>query len=110
MSTNYYLHAPESYRWGAVEHLGKSSQGWCFGLHVYPEERLNNWAAMWEYIEELVYEFNYTIRDEYGRIINPGEFFAIVWNRDVNSRRHELDDRCIGHGNGPFDYIVGDFS
>lgn len=114
MSTNYFLHAPECPHCGTeLEeplHLGKSSQGWCFGLHVYPEERLNNWAAMWEYIEELVYEFNYTIRDEYGRIIDPGEFFTVVWDRNVNSRRHELDDRCIGHGNGPFDYIVGDFS
>jgi hypothetical protein len=86
---------------------------------------------MWKYIEELVYEFNYTIRDEYGRIIDPSEFFTVVWDREGNPEklvdkqwlknnhaipgpfglaRHRLDDRCIGHGDGPFDYIIGDFS
>ena len=114
MSTNYYLHAPECPHCGTeLEeplHLGKSSRGWCFSLCLHPEIGLNNWQDVWEHLDHFTEVENYEIRSEYGDIIDMTVFFATVWDRDVNSRRHELNDRCIGHGNGPFDYIVGDFS
>jgi hypothetical protein len=114
LSTNYYLHAPACPHCGTEtekpRHLGKSSAGWCFALHVYPEEDLHNWKDIWNHIDWLVNEADCEIKDEYSRAIHPAMFFGIVWDRSNDFRRHELDDRCIGHGNGPFDYIIGDFS
>ena len=135
MSTNYFLHAPACPHCGteneAPRHLGKSSMGWCFALHVYPEEDLHNWQDVWNHIDWLVNEADYIIKDEYGRVVDPATFFGIVWDRGncpwkilskqwlkgnhvipgpFGLARHRLDDRCIGHGDGPFDYIIGDFS
>jgi len=135
MSTNYYLHAPVCPHCGNEEepplHLGKSSIGWCFGLHVYPEDGINNWQQMWSKIDYLTKDHNYEIRDEYGDFVGSGKFFSIVWDRSGNpdklfdeqwlknnyatlgpyglARHVLLAGHCIGHGEGPFDYLVGDF-
>ena len=136
MGTNYYLHAPKCFHCGKEEeeplHLGKSSYGWCFGLHVYPENALNNWQQMWSHIDYLTQEKDHEIRDEYGDFVDNGEFFSIVWDRSgkpgrlfdkkwLKDNRAEigpyglarhalLAGHCIGHGEGPFDYIIGEFS
>lgn len=134
MSTNYYLHAPAcphcKTETEKPRHLGKSSAGWCFALHVYPEKNLHNWQNIWNHIDCLSFTADHEIKDEYGRIIDLAMFFGMVWDRKGNPEklvdkewlknnhaipgpfglaRHRLDDRCIGHGNGPFDYIIGDF-
>lgn len=136
MGTNYYLHAPKCLHCGkeAEEplHLGKSSAGWCFSLHLYPEKDLHDWADMWSYIHYKTEEEDYGIRNEYGDPIDSALFFSIVWDRKGQSEklcdkqwlkdnyatigpyglaRHVLHPgHCIGHGDGPFDYIIGDFS
>jgi len=86
MGTNYYLqkksgtcqtcgHCSED-----PKHIGKSSGGWCFSLHVYPEENITT----------------VTIVNEYGETISP---------------RHRVDGKhCVGHGEGTWDYIIGEFS
>ena len=132
MGTNYYLHAPKCLHCGKEEepplHLGKSSIGWCFGLHVYPEDGINDWQQMWSKIDYLTKDHNYKIRDEYGDSVDNGKFFSIVWDRSGSPEnkqwlksnyaapgpyglaRHALvPGWCIGHGEGPFDYLVGDF-
>ena len=136
MGTNYYLHAPKCFHCGKEEepplHLGKSSIGWCFGLHVYPEDGINNWQQMWSKIDYLTKDHNYEIRDEYGGFVDNGKFFSIVWDRSGKpdklfdkqwlkdnyakpgpyglARHVLLAGHCIGHGEGPFDYIIGEFS
>lgn len=136
MGTNYFLHAPSCEHCGKEPekplHLGKSSKGWCFGLHVYPELGLDNWATLWSYIHYKTEEEDYEIKNEYGDAIDFALFFSIVWDRKGRSEklfdkkwladnhatigpcglaRHALyPGHCIGHGgDGPFDYIVGDF-
>lgn len=45
MGTNYYLHTkPDCECCGRgfePLHIGKSSGGWCFSLHVMPEDNIN---------------------------------------------------------------------
>jgi hypothetical protein len=87
------------------KHIGKSSAGWCFALRVYPAEgprSLEEWRQVWG---------TGRIVSEYGDIITPQEMDRIITNRAGGLRRHDTDGRlCIGHGDGTWDLIVGDFS
>ncbi len=139
MGTNYYLHEkPDCECCGrpfAALHIGKSSGGWCFSLHVMPEDMINtldDWRSKWSKLESV-------IRDEYDAIISPEEMEDIITNRSSaldfaklgnsaynsgeafhrrnqsergpnNLLRHQINSHCIGHGEGTFDYIVGEFS
>ena len=107
MGTNYYLmmnhcskcgHAPNSY------HIGKSSGGWCFSLHVEPSNNINNIDD----IERLV-RFWDDIVDEYGNKISVSEMLEIIKERK-GTRHHKIGGGCIGHGDGPYDYLIGEFS
>jgi hypothetical protein len=128
MGTNYYWHAkepcPSCKRDYERLHIGKSSDGWCFSLHIIPEERINSLEDWQERYKTGV------IKDEYGDTITPEEMTDIITNRswrklpntfdyaanhaepDPNNLvRHRIDPRhCIGHGEGTWDYMVGEFS
>jgi hypothetical protein len=132
MGTNYFLHSPPCLHCGHEPeplHIGKSSGGWCFALHIHPEQGLHDWQDIWARIS-AVEELGGFIEDECGRTVESGLFFAIVWD---NSRKepHSLDwlranhalpgpyglarraidgDHVVGHGDGPFDYCIGEFS
>lgn len=134
MGTNYFLHSQKCPHCGIERkdkmHLGKSSVGWCFSLHVYPELELNDWDGILKYIRFCLAEYGYRIENEYGDQISLTDFVKIVtershfrpWdqnklfaNRAVqgpnNLARHIIDDwHCIGHGEGTYDYIIGEFS
>ena len=135
MGTNYYMkestpqtcktcgHTPEV----KELHIGKSSVGWCFSLHVIPEEGINSladWQKRWA--AEGV-----RIEDEYGDALSADEMLKCITNRRHSVRenfskkfleqnsaiqgpknllRSKLGSRCVGHGAGTYDYIVGDFS
>ncbi len=86
MGTNYYLYErkncphcnqpmPENRL-----HIGKSSAGWAFSLHVIPEENLNDifdWSKRWE-------EAGCRIEDEYSRLVTPYEMLKhIVLRRRI---------------------------
>ena len=95
MSTNFYLqkgacshcgHMPEA------THLGLSSGGWCFGLHVCPERGIN-------YLPELIVwlnnELGYLkqppqewpkIVDENGQVHTLGSFLETVTKRQSARR------------------------
>lgn len=138
MGTNYYIvsepcktchHEPDRL------HIGKSSAGWCFGLHVTDEfKTLEDWRSK--------IESGAKIQDEYGDLKTPDEMMAVIISRDVRTDwqerdwqgmgytnetdfhmrnhsergpnrllRHAIDGRhCIGHGEGTWDYIIGEFS
>ena len=111
MGTNYYLHEkPDCPNCGRNEkplHIGKSSMGWCFSLHIIPEEdimTLDDWLMRFG-------KAGAVIKDEYGQIIKPEEMWDIILKPEENVplRRHEIDGFCIGHGNGNYDYIKGTF-
>jgi hypothetical protein len=131
MGTNYYLHrdfCPHCGRGDERLHIGKSSAGWCFSLHVDADEGVNSledWKALW-------LEPNSKIVDEYGREHSADEMLSTIteraWpNREQerssefyrsnyaepgpnNLMRHTIGRHCIGHGAGTYDLIPGEFS
>lgn len=142
MGTNYYLHetpaCPHCGRTYEPLHIGKSSGGWCFSLHVIPERglvTLEAWQDLWSKGGH--------IKNEYGHDVTPDQMTEIIidrgyergegnrwWNpangdessfhrRNDSERgpngllRHQIDPsgrHCIGHGEGTWDYITGEFS
>ena len=136
MGTNYY----------AVEtgqkklHVGKSSGGWCFSLHIVPEQGFKTWSAWKKFLSKATVE----ITDEYGQTHSFEDFVATVenrsWGNDFEAQipasvsywypswdvffarncakpgpngllRHLVDGRhCVGNGRGTYDYLVGEFS
>lgn len=126
MGTNYYHEVVKCEHCGATErtHVGKSSGGWCFSLHVYPERGIND-ILDWSRVAETGLIF-----DEYGVEIPWAALHEAITNRHWDSpedykgyldnhatpgpnglARHRVDgEHCIGHGSGTWDYIVGEFS
>lgn len=133
MGTNYYWHAkPECSECGHEcqgVHIGKSSGGWCFGLHVYPEDGIH------ELQDWILNRFNTPgsyIRDEYGDKVTREDMLKTIterWWQNTGHRnaqylasnhavegprglmRHAIDPRfCIGHGEGTWDLMIGEFS
>jgi hypothetical protein len=147
MGTNYYAvmaehetDCPHCNRPGYLAvsrwHIGKSSYGWCFSLHVgsgsEPEipKNLEEWQEAWK--DAL------RIEDEYGRVLMIEEMEKIITQRHGvqspeakypdttglaswyksnyaepgpnNLARHSLGHGCVGHGEGTWDLITGEFS
>jgi len=116
-----------------VKHIGKSSAGWCFALHVYPAEGINDladWITRWN---------AGAIYDEYDRKISRDDMISTItarsmpdrgqetlaWYRENHAQpgpnglaRHKVEREralgygsgCIGHGDGTWDLIIGEFS
>lgn len=114
MGTNYYLEPKPACEACGREHerlhIGKSSGGWMFSLHVMPEKGINSlgdWAVLW-------YTPGAIIRNEYGEIITPEEMLSTITKREWGGsvpQRHKIDGSfCISHGSGTWDHIAGDFS
>lgn len=134
MGTNYYwvkLKSEPCSHCGRFDqeeerHIGKSSAGWCFSLHVYPAEGINT-LEDWE---KLMGQPGSLIRDEYGGTVSVDEMLSRIRDRKWDRRkptvmeliqndaeagpngllRHRMDGYCVGHGEGTWDYIDGDFS
>jgi len=142
MGTNYFWHSPATtcdmghVHPGQRIHIGKSSAGWCFALHVYPKGlelglifnvpilKLSDWRVLWEFDGSF-------IENEYGACVKPEEMLAIItdraWNRsDMTPEerqrnhaapvpgphgllRHEVGKYCLSHGEGTWDLIEGFF-
>ncbi len=114
MGTNYYWFKEDKCKCCKREypaiHIGKSSAGWVFALHVYPEEGLHNledWKLRWATKDSY-------IEDEYGRVIDIEMMLEIITNRIWKGdllRRNPMDnDFCVGRGKGTWDYCIGEFS
>ena len=140
MGTNYYWESqppcPTCARPYEGKHIGKSSAGWCFSLHVYPDDNIKDladWQRLWQ---------EGRIVNEYDEEISADRMYEIVanrsWKRDLSQPphpvhgcttwneflyrnhatfgpngllRHAIDGTyCIGNGNGTWDLIVGEFS
>ena len=135
MGTNYYAikskkppceHCGREYDDPRL-HIGKSSGGWCFSLHVIPEEGLNSLDDWKRYLTSG----DVTIEDEYGTprtfeelmqtITERGRRDPLTWSDEMLDRnhaipgpnnlvRHRIDQYCCGHGEGTWDLITGNFS
>jgi len=117
MGTNYYLMSDEK------RHIGKSSIGWTFSLHVYPEENINSLDDWKKLFDKAI------IKDEYGTTVLPRDLISIIEQRKFNNKditqfckdnhcipgpnglvRSNIGfDHCIGHGEGTWDLIIGNF-
>ena len=113
MGTNYYWHEkPPCECCGRPfesVHIGKSSGGWCFALHVYPKDNiktLGDWIELWKTPGS-------TIWNEYNEKITVDELMKIITERSWRGEfpsRHDVDGcYCIGHGEGTYDYLIGYF-
>ena len=135
MGTNYYASKaipPPCDRCGRFDeddrlHIGKSSAGWCFGLHVIPERGLNSLADWKQHLSSP----DIIIEDEYGNRVAFKEMISIIserhrpdppdWDQEQyatnhaepgpnNMIRHKISQYCVGHGEGSWDLIPGYFS
>lgn len=157
MGTNFYAKSKITNK---TIHIGKSSGGWCFGLHVYVTVGEDNELIKQKTLFSLnphftlPYDFEswkklienplWYIEDEYGnkwcsrdmletiecrRWHNRESWEDVDWKlygyhseehfhslnhseRGPNGLlRSKIDMRhCVGHGEGTYDYLIGDFS
>lgn len=142
MGTNYYavmeaeeVICPTCGRDGHVEqkrlHIGKSSYGWCFSLHVGSAQEphiprsLAAWREVWKTAVRLENEYGETIStEEMERIItqrsHPGggqkdrswfvSNYATPGPNNLARHSIKMDNHCVGHGDGTWDLITGQFS
>ena len=127
MGTNYYLKVKKvpkpCYACGHTPprpssiHIGKSSAGWCFSLHVYPEEldedqdpprpqSLEEWRERFE-------DPKFMIENEYDKAITAKEMLHVITGRAPGRKRHPMSDHhCLGPGpnDATYDLVIGYFS
>lgn len=129
MGTNYYLEqrgpCGECGRTFAPLHIGKSSAGWCFSLHVIPESNINSledWEREWampgtrivdEYNDTVsVEEMRATITERLGKS-GPHAPHWYTQNSAIPGpnglARSALGSHCVGHGPGTWDLTPGEF-
>jgi hypothetical protein len=127
MGTNYYVSAQPCAHCGRGPdrlHIGKSSGGWCFSLHVIPEldiNSLDDWRREWN-------KPGIRIFDEYGTDVSMQEMEKIILKRSwegsqlgpewyrincaepgPNGLARHSHKYCVAHGDGTYDLISGEF-
>lgn len=109
MGTNYYWNPTSSpcptcgHDPGEEIHIGKSSAGWAFALHV--TDTITDLAA-WELHWQLG-----TISNEYGDPLSPEEMLSQITERhNRNGLRRAAPEHCVSHGPGTWDLVSGEFS
>lgn len=110
-----------------ILHIGKSSGGWCFSLHVIPERGIND---LWDWFDLFLdpdriiineYRDNVSIADMMRTITQRSRAESNSWNADMmqknraetgpaNLVRHRIGEGCVSHGIGTWDCITGRFS
>jgi len=123
MGTNYNIIINNDV--GEELHIGKSSMGWVFSLHVYPERGIN---TLYDWLPLLLDSGN-LIQDEYGRNVSGehilkqitcrGRSGPVDWSVndwDMNSAEPGPNNLVRGkandgrtHGEGTWDYCNYEF-
>ena len=131
MGTNYYLRqncCAHCGRGSDTLHIGKSSAGWVFALHVDPDDgraNLDDWKRLFNDPTSAIY-------DEYGANVSVEQMLAVITQRswpkkddrtpDFLSRNYAEEGpnnllrsvvdgrRCLGHGDGTWSHHTGYFS
>lgn len=143
MGTNYYIKPNKECHFcrcfGEELHIGRSSNGWCFALRVYPDRDINNLNA-WK---ELLKLYSSSIYDEYGDPITFEGLIHMIEDRRGGIKfdepyienmldsysswyefhagnnsapssygllRRRLGGIVVAHGEGPWDLLEGNFS
>jgi hypothetical protein len=131
MGTNYYyFQEPKCEHCGRdfeSLYIGISSNGWCFLLHVDSDLGIN---TLDDWRTKFKVKGSY-IKNEYNEIISKSEIIKIITERFMqasilrkpdwlernyaepgpnNLVRSKIGRGCVGHGEGTWDYIIGDFS
>jgi len=126
VGTNYYWNSERCAHCGRGEskHIGKGSAGWCFLLHIYPDEGINDlpdWEKKWT---------TGTITNEYDDEVSVAKMKSHITERSWSGNRvgfnYDRNDavpgpnglvrckisdwHCIGHGAGTWDLLISDFS
>jgi hypothetical protein len=112
MGTNYYAHVNICEHCGKpdnVVHIGKSSMGWVFAMHVYPGEP--GMPHDWKSWQRFLKREDVVIVDEYGDSISLDKFSRTVTQRTHPNglQRSTIGEYCSGHGEGTWDYHPHDF-
>ena len=108
MGTNYYARVNACKECGHSNdevHIGKSSGGWNFALHVTPAlKTLGDW-------KEYLAHPEVTIQNEYGDEVTLEKLLQVITDREPPLLQHPVDGyHCVGHSEGTYDYIAGEFS
>ena len=128
MGTNYYARKKDRLKetpWVApiTQHIGKSSGGWCFALCVNTFKSFDEW-------KEVFNDPTIEIVDEYNDIVEPSEMIKKITERSFPRESSSLENPvhtefgpnglirrkinpsrgCIGHGEGTWDLMTGNFS
>lgn len=119
MGTNYYWEQPAGEQCptcGHIDdtvrlHIGKSSAGWVFLLHVIPEQNLNtlgDWKTLWETTAGQ-------IRDEFGEAISVTDMIKEILERSYPRGLRIYDRttdtaRVIRPDEPTYCFTEGDFS
>ena len=102
MGTNYYWTPPKCDHCGrddGARHVGKSSFGWRFTLHVYDDvPDLAAWIAKFN-------EPGSTLKDEYGRDVTSVQLFDLIY-----AKRDGKRDSRTAEPNADYDALNRDFS
>lgn len=136
MGMNYYWHNTKKEFSSSVIRIGKSSCGWHFQLHVYPELNINT-LEDWKYLFDKKFS---CIKNENGAIFSKEDMIQIIskrsfkrgtkefWHPFYSSEKEFLNKNyaeygynglirskidniyCISHGEGTWDCVVGGFS
>ena len=84
MGTNYYLHQktalPEPDH-EIVLHIGRSSGGWCFSLHVMPERGINSLQDWIDLIEARTSAGLAVIKNEYDEEVSLQDLLGLITKR-----------------------------
>jgi hypothetical protein len=113
LGANYYLElnmCPTCGRPPERKHIGKSSAGWAFSLHVGDGiDSLEDWERLFRVPGNV-------ITNEYRYGLTTEEMLQVITQRTnlrggIELHRHQIDDsKCIGHGPGTWDLLIGEFS
>lgn len=108
-------------------HIGKSSAGWCFGLHIHPDLCINSLEGWKPWLRR------HRIEDETGRRVSYDALMETITDRSWRERpghftpeflaqyhakpgpnnllRRQVDGvHCVCNGHGTWDLILGHFS
>jgi len=111
MGTNFYVVREDPCdRCGHVHegrlHIGKSSAGWMFSLHVMDEiQSLMDWIREWS-------KPGRRIENEYGDVLTSAEMIRWIAGRSPDLKRNRSWGRRdnVRPGPGTYDYVEGWFS
>lgn len=142
MGTNYYwceeqynkcVNCGHEEKIDVIEiHIGKSSGGWVFGIHVYPDKGINileDWIKIWctkkgwirdEYMQRISITYMLdVIMDRSTTYWDGGKNQSEEWYQQNFAQpgpnglaRSRIGYGCVDHGEneGTWDYCTGDFS